>query len=592
MGHVRGTTGLALAAIVLFAAAQAVSAQHVSLTVERLLAEGDSIPNGVIDYYEDVAVSDAGSFWSQVRTAGTALSTLTDGVRTIVVEGAPSPYPGLDVVGLVDVEILPGSELPLGILALNAGPDGDRALVAGGSGLIREGDQSRAPEVAPGTLYASLLASQFVAPGACLLLVTLDENGVLRDALVRVELSGLDVCAPEVASESVLVRAGDLVPASGGRLLRGFGVTIGHSFAANRRGDTMFVGDFDDAVLSVDRRVVLNDRTILRVGQQLPGGTGLVTGLRVASVDLDDQGGYVIQAKISLVRGEGDALLVGSARSGQAPVKLVQSGDPVPDPRLGNFHVTRIGRKKTFTNQPQEHAPVFLTPGGDVVWYGEWDDPAGGRGLFVNQTCIVKVGDPLPGFVLSRFGGEQGHYLFRNDLQLSPNGRFLLFVADDGTDRDILCKIDLGAVEPYGTPADGCTAGVERLEHHSGLFRGAAQVPSGFPLVGSSFRPRIEDAPAGTTTVVLGFTLAAPATGPCGPRIDLGGGLAPFEYLLGPGTPRNLVLGSLPAPVELDVALPAQAGLVGLATHAQAFFLGTSGLLGGTTALRITFGAP
>jgi hypothetical protein len=96
-------------------------------------------------------------------------------------------------------------------------------------------------------------------------------------------------------------------------------------------------------------------------------------------------------------------------------VKFRQEGDPAPGASPGGFALTSFGT-----------GPLEISDFGDVLWYGDWDDPDTDvdTGLFLNDTILVQEGvTVLEGAVVDTIRGVQDGY------HMSNNGQFVIFEA-------------------------------------------------------------------------------------------------------------------------------------------------------------------
>ncbi|MCK6445994.1 MAG: hypothetical protein L6Q99_06335 [Planctomycetes bacterium] len=492
------------------------------------------------------------------------------------------PQPFLGLLGLVDDA---NPLTPPVITTAN-----DRALAWGSDLLVQESQVTTAPEVAAGTIIRELLRSTSNKHQDSLALAILRDpvTGVDYSAVVTVDIDPTCTSTPAVANQHVLFKTGDALPSSGA-VFSNFAATEKRSFDYNARGDYMFVGAFST---SIDRRIVLNGRGVLSETQPVPGGIGAVTSLQLATVDVNDVGDYVIQTRANT----GTVLIRGSVTQPSAQTKFIQVGDPVPDPDIagGAATLARIGASWRFANGAAKNwAPAIMTNGGDIVWFGEWNefDEEGNlfrqSGIFVNHKCVAKIGSTtVQGSTIDRIGSLDAE--LRYELEASPNGRYLLFEAGT-TLSDSVLRIDLGESVPFGLSTEGCSYAYPppSLEHVSDDIHFGDPVGfGGFPLVnGKNFFVSVDSTPpVGANSIVLVFNSAPHPAYPCG---------APFsgiELLLG-GTTQYQVTQPVTQPV-FTINLGTNPSLIGQVSYAQAYFIGPGGVLGATNGIRFVFGAP
>lgn len=562
-----------------------------------------------VSSFDDLEAFDEGDWYALVDTSFVhpAHLELWHNGAPLLVQGAALSVPGAvldDVDGQAPhqpfVDVNPAFACPqrnLGILCLTDDADpgtppavsaqNDRGLFLGTELVLREGSVTTAPEVPAGTIVRTLHRSCRNALGDALLLVDLADpsTGAEYAAVLKVDLD--PVCsAPGGARQSIVFKNGDAL-ANGDRM-SGLAATEKHSFDLNARGDAMFIAAFDKPI---DRRVLIGDRVVLRETQPIPGGLGAATSLQVAAVDINDLGDYVIQTRGSI----GTCIVRGTVLHPNTQTKFVQTGEPVPDPDIGPYILRRIGASNRFANGAARNwAPVLITNSGDVVWYGEWQEPSGSgsvtqSAIFVNHKAVVRTGSIQAGAVIERIGSLDAE--LRYEFDVSPNGRYLVYEAAAGApiSQDGLFRMDLGESRPYGTTPEGCgyaypPAGLEHVSDDG--VPGAPVGFGGFPLRnGQSFYVRVDAPPPPAATSIALVFHGAPAANPCG---------SPFAgvqvLVAGPGLVTPLV-----QPVSQPIfplAVPSSVA-PGLVAHAQAFFLGPrGGILGATNGLRFVFGDP
>ena len=382
----------------------------------------------------------------------------------------------------------------------------DTGLFWNSTVIVREGGPCGASQVGAGTTYTRIWRSAVDSRQDYLVLARLNDPLVpgVEDALVKVDVSAS--CPPTLESEKVLVREGNTILNTGGCTFTGFYSLQKRSFALNDRGDFMYIPTMeDDGFPSIEHPIVLNNRAVLSEFNQVPGpnASGTMVQFQLATIDLNDLGDYVAQVRVQesphpidcdpgplvvYCTPYGEAIVQGSADVG-SPKKFIQTGDDFPDSTItgmGNEDILRIGaRREIQSESPRMVFPVFITNGGDVIWYGEWGhlengfEVTVGRGIFFNKKLIAQVGDALsgPADLLLEFGVADTEV--RSAMEVSPNGRYLLFYGMRGSASSptiSLFRIDLGESATYGTVAQaagvaGCPASSTPEDADSGTPR-------------------------------------------------------------------------------------------------------------------------
>ncbi len=323
------------------------------------------------------------------------------------------------------------------------------------------------------------------------------------------------------------------------------------SFAVNGSGQTIFC-----AGTAAGGGVVFVDGSALAMDgdpSPLPGFTW--KSLSAARVDLNDAGDTVLQGQLAPA---GEVIVV----NGEPLVKL-GSSLPVIVP----YVLEKFG------------PAVRITSEGDVFWIGRWDDPDldVDGGLFRNGELLVQEG-------ISTAGGAVIHFFFdifspsTLGLEVSDDGRFVVFFAEINFGTDALLLLDLGSVERV----DGCSGNPGVLARSAGL-----------PVPGKTLQLALDAGQASGVSTFTAFSDAA-AGSPCGVLVP------GFGELLIDVTPAHLLLtmSGTPwtgAPVTFSVTLPPDPALAGLEIYAQGAFVDFAGSapaesVRATNGLRIVLG--
>jgi hypothetical protein len=190
----------------------------------------------------------------------------------------------------------------------------------------------------------------------------------------------------------------------GGVYITDFG-TGPHEFTINNNADMMFAADLTGGVST--NAVYINTNPVALQGMPSPVGGRNWSSLSSVELDMNNLGDYVFSGSL-----DGDAasnlLLV---RNG---VKFRQEGDTLAS----------IGGVFAFTSFGS--GPLWINDDGEVLWFGDWDDPDTDvdTGLFIDDELIVQEGvTTVNGVVIDSLSGVQDGYA------MSRNGRYILFEA-------------------------------------------------------------------------------------------------------------------------------------------------------------------
>lgn len=496
-------------------------------TVTAVVQEGDVVAGvGAVTAVNNLAINDAGDWRVEVDTDNP--DTQADGA--LLLNGALEFREGQILFGTVGVGSFDSVNVPSDVtggwnffLDGTTGNNDDSGIFHGGNLLIQEGQATIAPSLDPTGIYIGWLETKAI-PGTILMMSSLDDPSIIGAgsvdrALVKANHDGAGV----LLSEEVVAKEGDVPPGQTEEIVDM--ETGPHNFAINASGQVMYTVDLaGDA--AVDHATYLDGTLLAQEGMPSP-----VTGFNWASlasseVDLNDFGDYVISG--SLDAPSSSNLVI--TRNGQ---KLIQEGDTLP--AIAPFTLTSFGS-----------GPVLITNQGDVLWYGDWNDPDTTRdtGLFLNDELIVQEGvSTIGGAAITALRGIQDGYT------ISKNGKWILFECALGSD-DVAARINRGGFNEFPS----CVENVVSLAHTAGV-----------PAVGESFTLSLDNGLQPLSVPFLAVSNApVPAPPPCGftlPQGELMIALAPPNPIIlepgpfwSPGTPADITL-SIPNTPSLAGAM-------------------------------------
>ncbi len=399
---------LALALAPAFPVTQA-SAQEPQPVVE----EGDAVPGvGNVTSISTLAVNDSGTTRIEVDTdnADTDVDNalLTDGALTLR-EGQALPAPMgalLDSFDSININASGDSGYNF-FLDL---PSDDSGVYFNTTLVIQEGSISAAPQFSAGTPYIGFFDVKMNDTNQMIVMASVDDPNIASSVdrgLMRIDLDA----AGGILSEDVFLKEGDVIPGAAGELITDFG-TGPHETAFNNLGEILFGVDLTGG--SSTNAVYLDSTPLALQGMPSPVAGRNWSSLSTVELDLNDSGDHVYSGSL-----DGDSatnLLI--VRNG---VKFRQEGDTLP----------AIGGVSVFTSFGS--GPLYLSEAGEVLWYGDWNDPDTDidTGLFIDDELIVQEGvTTVGGVVIDTLRGITDGYI------MSPDGRFVLFEAilADGTE--------------------------------------------------------------------------------------------------------------------------------------------------------------
>jgi hypothetical protein len=508
-----------------------------------VVQEGDTVTGvGLITSVSNLAINSNGSWIVEADTDN--VDTDADGV--ILENGALLFREGqalsLPVGALLDsfdsISLNAGENASYNFfLDGTTGTSDDSGVYFNANLLIQESNISTATAFTPGTPYIGFFETKINASNDILVVASIDDPNITSTvdrALVVLTVDG----SGNLASETVFIKEEDIPP--GQTEFLADVETNPHQFAFNDNGDIMYIADLNGDT-AVDGVVYVNSTIVGQEGSASPviGRNWSILGS--GEVDLNNSGEYVISGSL-----DGDAastLLI--EKSG---AKFMQEGDsPAP---IAPFLLTPFGS-----------GPVLISDSGDVVWFGDWDDPDTDvdTGLFLNDRLLIQEGvTEIGGVVVGDLRGIQDGYA------LSRDGRWLLFEALllDGTEGAYLMALcdeaSIVSDNPGGTNPTSYTA----------LARDENGVPNGGePVLGGTITWSVNA--SGTTghtrSTVLGYLAGTTTT--------LGGGQV---LLVDVGDPNGEVFGfGLPAGDFLAQGpIPLNPALCGIPVFAQGLHVG------------------
>lgn len=511
-------------------------------TIQTLVLEGDSIPGvGNVSRVDNLAINDLGGWSVELDTdnADTDADSvvLREGVLYLR-EGQSLAAPAGALLDSFDALTYndAGESLWNFFLDGTTGIFDDSGIYVGEELLIQEGELSTAAGFTPGTSYVGFFETKIDDLGSAVVLATVDDPAIsstVDQAFVRLFFD----TAGQLGAEVVLQKEGDVLPGQT-ESVNTFG-TNPHQFAWSDNGQLMFFADLtgDSAT---DGVIYLGGVLLAQEGAPSPVAGRSWSSLSSPELDLTDFGSYVFSGSLS---GDSSSNLL-IVRDG---LKFRQEGDTLP----------AIGAGNAFTSFGS--GPLRISNAGDVLWYGDWDDPNTDTdtGLFLNDELLVQEGvTSIGGVLIDNLRGIQDGYA------LSENGRYVLFEAELEGSTDGLFLIDRAH-------------GMERVDACTALNAAELDYWSGGTSIGDTLVLALSGAASPGDPALLGLaTGPAPSFPPCGlPIAGIG------EILIDVLPPFPLVIpvgaAGVPSqpPTAAPLSIPNNASLVGSEVWLQGGFL-------------------
>jgi hypothetical protein len=403
--------------------------------------------------------------------------------------------------------------------------------------LFQESEMPTMPGITPGSPFIGFFESKTDTAGTSLLLATIDDPALASSVdQVFVLVSGTD---PGSLSLAVVAKEGDTLPGQT-ETIEDFN-TGPHDFAYSDAGHVMFSADLTGAT-ATDGVVYVGNTLLAQEGSPSPLAGRNWSSLSSAKMDVNDSGGHVYTGSL-----DGDAatnLVI--VKDG---VKFRQEGDSLP--AIAPFLLTSFGS-----------GPVWISNSGDVMWYGDWDDPDTTKdtGLFLNDQLLIQENvTQIAGLTVTIVRGIQDGYF------LSHDGRYAIVELEltGGVQAAVMIDFGIGTVNPMSQ----CTAPLATLTWTAGT-----------PVVGGSFDLTLANPQGAGVFPFLGIsTQPIPGYPPCG--VVLPG----YGEILIDVVPPNpaLVLPSAATgggPTAFTIPVPSIPGVAGSDFFAQGLYVDVLGV--------------
>lgn len=414
--------------------------------VVPLVVEGDSVPGvGLVTTINNIAVNGAGDWLVEADTDAAAndVVLLRNGVLEVREGDAlPAFPPGATLSSFDSVTLNDAGQAGFNFFlagpptnqdsSVNAYLDTAGSIAAETVEVVQEGDP--APDLSPGTPLIGFFDVKVSPAGALLVTASVDDPAIPTTVDRALYVWTSDPNAGGVVTSALVAAEGDVLP---GQVvaLSDFG-TGPHETAINTAGDVLFAVDIPGGLDAV----YFWDGTFTEIAQE--GDPSPVAGrnwavLTSTALDLSGTGGVVFRGTLD---GDTttDSVLV------QDGAVLIQEGDTLP----------AIGGVFTFTSFGT--GPLEVSASGDVLWYGDWNDPdtTVDAGLFLDQTLLVQEGVttvPGLGVIATLRGVEDGYHM-------SDDGRFVIFEAVLASGLDGAFLIETGLIFADGFESGDTTA--------------------------------------------------------------------------------------------------------------------------------------
>lgn len=294
--------------------------------------------------------------------------------------------------------------------------------------VIWESQFSTSPAFSPNTPYIGFFDTKINDNNQIMIVASIDDPAIpttVDRAMVRVDYN------PMMGTfvENVISKEGDILLADPQFTIADFS-TGPHESAINNNGGLLYLAD-TSAATAVDGFLMFNNTVLAQEGVTEVEPGRAYEFLLGRGLDLNDHGDWVIKTNLTGDTTNDECIITNGTI-------FVREGQNIP--AIGAF---------AFENFGLASGPVLIDNNGNIVWYGDWNDPntAMDSGIFWNHQLIVQEGVTIiDGFLVQAIANGQ------DSMALSDNGEWLIFEA---TLRDVAAGINYNSAVLVRIPTPG-----------------------------------------------------------------------------------------------------------------------------------------
>jgi len=400
-----------------------------------LVVEGDSVPGvGLVTLINNIAVNGAGDWLVEADTDAAAdfdVILLRNGVLELREGDAPAAFPAGATLSSFDSVTLNDSGQSGFNFFLDGPPTNqdssvDAYLDTSGSiaaemvEVIQESEE--VPDLSPGTPLIGIFDVKINDLGQLLVTASVDDPAIPTTVDRALYVWTTDPDTGGIVSSTLIGAEGDVLPGQA-VALSDFG-TGPHETAISPAGAVMFAVDIPGGLDAIYGWESGSFTELAQEGDASPVAGRNWASLTSISLDVN-LGHYVFRGTLDGDTATDSVLIHNGAA-------FIQEGDSLP----------AIGG--AFTSTSFGTGPLEVSDSGDVLWYGDWNDPDTDvdTGLFLNDTLLVQEGvTTVPGLgVIDTLRGVEDGY------HMSDDGTHVIFEAVLVSGLDGAFLIDTGRI--------------------------------------------------------------------------------------------------------------------------------------------------
>jgi hypothetical protein len=269
--------------------------------------------------------------------------------------------------------------------------------------VLQESFISTSPSFSPGTPYIGFFDAKINDSDQIMVVASIDDPAIATTvdrAMVRLQLTPGGV----LVSETVVAKEGDLLP---GQTETVFDFGTGpHQSAFNDGGDILYFADLN-GVTTADGTIYRNTTLLAQEGSPSPVAGRNYELLSSRGMDLSDGGDVVFKANLDGATTDDEVIIKNGA-------VFRREGDTLP-----------VIAGSLFTAFGVTSGPVQVDNAGNVLWFGDWDNPDLDKdtALFLNDEIVVAEGEQIGSMVVDEISNGDDAF------QLSDDGHWIVFEA-------------------------------------------------------------------------------------------------------------------------------------------------------------------
>ena len=388
-------------AAILGAAASAASAQSIT----TLIREGQEVPGiGAVTATDGYAVNNSGVWIVEADTNNPDTNSDLVLLRSGAVYWRENdPFGGANISSWGPHSLNNNGDL-FGTVNLRPTAPGDSGFHFNKTMTLQEGTVSTAAGFSPNTPYIGFFGGKVNDARQAVAVTSVDDPNIATTvdrALMFYTISPTGT----LLSETIIAKETDVLPGAGGQTLVDV-ETASNEYDLSHTGDVIWGADLSGT--TGDNAIYLYS-----------GGVNTLEAIEGAPSPITSRPWANLASPEVSISGNGQHLLYTGILAGDTLTDNVivkddsvfrQEGDTVPG--MPQFRLTSFGT-----------APHQVDNAGNVVWFGDWDDPDTTRdtGLFYNDTLLVQEGvTQIDGFTVITVRS------FVDTLDMSDNGQFII----------------------------------------------------------------------------------------------------------------------------------------------------------------------